>query len=92
MIVRIQGEGQWELGDSQAAELDRLDDEMQEIVSCHDEAAFQAKFGGLLDYVRGQGRALRPEEIVESDLILPPSDATLDEVKAAFVSEGATRG
>jgi signal transduction histidine kinase len=92
MIVRIQGEGQWELSDAQIKEIDKIDDQVVEVVRGHDERRFEGLVKQMLDYVRSKGRALKPEEIVESDLILPPADATIDEVKSLFEHEGLIVG
>jgi len=88
MIVRIQGEGQWELSGAQLDELDAIDNQMLEEIDHHDESRFQQLLGQMLDYVRNNGRRLATEEIVESNLILPPADSTVDEVKALFTDEG----
>ena len=42
----------------------------------------------LLDAVRQQGDRLEDDSLEESDLILPPSDATLEEVRALLTDEG----
>lgn len=88
MIVRIQGEGQWALSGAQLDELDAIDNQMLEEIDHRDASRFQQLLNQMLDYVRKNGRRLAPEEIVESDLILPPADATVDEVKALFTDEG----
>ncbi|HEY7295401.1 MAG TPA: hypothetical protein VH916_10180, partial [Dehalococcoidia bacterium] len=88
MIVRIQGEGQWELSGAQIDELDKIDNQMVEEIDQRDERRFQQLLGQMLEYVRTKGRRLAADEIVESNLILPPSDATVDEVKALFTNEG----
>ena len=92
MIVRIQGEGQWELAGKHLDELDKIDDQIVEVIAQQDEARFEGLLKQMLDYVRSNGRALRPDEIEESDLILPPSDATIDEVKSLFAHEGLIVG
>jgi len=92
MIVRIQTEGQWELSAAQVKELDRIDDELVGVVATQDIGKFQQLMSQLHDYVRRTGRALKPDEIMESDLILPASDATMDEVKQLFAGEGIITG
>jgi len=88
MIVRIQGEGQWNISGSQLDEMDKLDDQILAAIGDHDEGRFHTLVGQLLDQVRKGGRKLPPEEIAESDLILPPADATMSEVRDMFASEG----
>ena len=43
---------------------------------------FVVGLAALLDAVRTAGTPLPDESLVDSDLILPPSDATIDEVRA----------
>ncbi len=92
MIVRIQGEGQWELSGAQIDELDKLDDRMVQVIGSHDAAHFDELLRQMLGYVREHGRALAPEELRESDLILPPFDATMDEVQGLFQQDGLITG
>jgi hypothetical protein len=42
----------------------------------------------LLDGVRTQGTRLEDDSLEESDFILPPSDASIDEVRALMTDEG----
>jgi len=88
MIVRIQGEGQWELDQTQVAQLDKIDNEMVEVVDANNTARFAALLAEMLDFVRKNGRKLAPDEIAASELILPPADATLEEVRELFQDEG----
>lgn len=92
MIVRIQGEGQWEVSGAELDALDKIDDQIVEAVGLHDEARFHALMQQMLDHVRAKGRMLPPEEIVESDLILPPADSTIEEVHELFAHEGLITG
>jgi hypothetical protein len=92
MIVRIQGEGQWELSGAHIDELDAIDNRIVEVVAEHNHEQFHSLLKQMLDYVRQTGRALRPEELVESDLILPPADSTMEEVEEIFSHEGLITG
>lgn len=89
MIVRIQGEGQWELSGSQIDRLDKFDDEIVQVIG---EAQSHERFHGLLiamlGFVRSDGRHLPDDEIAESDIILPPADSSMDEVRDLFQGEG----
>ena len=92
MIVRISGEGQFSIDDAATAELNRLDSELEAAVNRNDEAAFTAALHGLLDQVRAQGSALPADTLEESDLILPPQDASMDEVRSMLTEEGLIPG
>ena len=92
MIVRISGEGQFSIDDAATAELNRLDSELEAAVNRKDEAAFTAALHGLLDLVRTQGSALAADTLEPSDLILPPEDASMDEVREMLTEEGLIPG
>lgn len=92
MIVRISGEGQFSIDDMATAELNRLDSELEAAVNRNDEAAFTAALHGLLEQVRAQGSALPADTLEPSDLILPPEDASMDEVREMLTEEGLIPG
>ncbi|MBD0707324.1 MULTISPECIES: PspA-associated protein PspAA [unclassified Streptomyces] len=92
MIVRIMGEGQWELADSHFAELNRLDDELLDEMESGDEAGFRRTLGGLLDAVRRLGEPLPDDALAPSELILPAPDASLAEVREMLSDDGLIPG
>jgi hypothetical protein len=80
MIVRILGEGQWELPEDALAELNTLDDAVEKAVTANDADRLAAALHEMHEKVRS-GAELPAEELHDSDLILPSADATLDEVR-----------
>ncbi len=92
MIVRISGEGQFSVDDAATADLNRLDSELEAAVDRNDEAAFTAALHGLLDEVRAQGSPLPADTLEPSDLILPPQDASMNEVREMLTDEGLIPG
>ena len=92
MIVRILGEGQFRVDDSTAAELNRLDTELEAAVERGDEAAFTAALTSLLTQVRAQGSPLPPDILEPSELILPAQDSSMDEVRKLLTDEGLISG
>jgi hypothetical protein len=92
VIVRISGEGQYSIDDAATADLNRLDSELEAAVNRNDEVAFTAALHGLLDQVRAQGSALPADTLEPSDLILPPQDASMDEVREMLTDEGLIPG
>jgi hypothetical protein len=89
MIVRVSGEGQYELPDEDADRLNELDNQAVAAVEAGDEAKFHELWKQMLDFVcEEKGRALGDDELVESDVILPPRDSTFEEAKAEFSGEG----
>ena len=58
-------------------------------VESGDEAKFHELWKQMLDFVCVEkGRQLEDDELVESDVILPPRDSTFEEAKADFSGEG----
>lgn len=92
MIVRIMGEGQWELPDTHLAELDRLDDDVEAAVEREDEAGFATALTALLDSVRAAGQKLPDDLLHDSDLILPPADSSIEDVRHMLEDEGLIPG
>jgi hypothetical protein len=88
MIVRISGEGQFDLADSEADHLNELERAVIAAVDSCSEADYAPAFGALIDYVRSAGRPLPDDELEGSDVILPPSDTSLKEAAADFTGEG----
>ena len=92
MIVRILGEGQLEVDDSAAAELNDLDVKLEAAVEKNDEAGYRAAHDALLDRVRSIGTPLDAEVIEPSALILPQADLTMAEVRKLLADEGLIHG
>ncbi|MGW3242579.1 PspA-associated protein PspAA [Streptomyces sp. NPDC001070] len=92
MIVRIMGEGQVTVAESHLAELDKLDDELLAEMESGDDAGFRRTLTALLDAVRRLGTPLPDDSLEPSELILPASDATLEEVRAMLRDDGLIPG
>lgn len=88
MIVRILGEGQWRIEDARRAELNSLDDEVETAVRADDQERLGAALIQLHDRVRAIGVELPLDELADSDLILPETDASLAEVRALLSESG----
>jgi PspA-Associated protein len=92
MIVRIMGEGQFEVSEERVEELNRLDQELQKAVDDGDEDAFGTALQGLLASVRTAGSALPEDYLGPSELVLPSPDSTIEEVRAVLGEEGLIPG
>jgi hypothetical protein len=92
MILRILGEGQFSVDSEAAAELNRLDAELEAAVERGDEPAFTQALSGLLAKVRELG-APAPDDILEpSELILPHEGSSMAEVRKLLTDEGLIPG
>jgi hypothetical protein len=92
MIVRILGEGQLEVADDQLDSLNELDRVVESAVESGDDAAFTTSLAALLDGVRRSGTPLAEDSLDDSDLILPPADATIEEVRELLEGDGLIPG
>jgi hypothetical protein len=92
VIIRIMAEGQYELPDSAADGLNELDARVESAVEGRDQDAFAAALAELLAAVRERGESVPDETLVDSDLVLPPADATVDEVAELLGDEGLIPG
>jgi hypothetical protein len=92
MIIRIMGEGQWRVDDADLEQLNELDGAVESAVDAGDEAAFATALGDLLTAVRSKGDHVADAELVDSDLVLPPADATADDVRHLLADGGLIPG
>jgi hypothetical protein len=88
MIVRISGEDQYRLDDSESDRLNELERAVSAAAEGADEGAFRSSLAALLDYVRAHGSVVADDELESSDVILPPADVTLEEAAREFSGEG----
>jgi hypothetical protein len=92
VIVRILGEGQYDVADDAVDRLNELDAAVEAAVESGDTDAFTVALGQLLAGVRAVGTAHDADSLDESDLILPPADASIDEVRELLDDDGLIPG
>ena len=88
MIVRISGEGQYRLPDGDAERLNELDNRAVAAVEEGDETGFKELWSQMLELVASDGNGLEDDELLESDVILPPRDISFAEAEGEFSGEG----
>lgn len=81
MIIRILAEGQFDIDEAHVGRLNELDDALESAVEADDQAAFEAALEALLSTVRELASPHEIDVLHTSDLILPPSDASMQEVR-----------
>lgn len=92
MIIRIATEAQYEISEDDREALNALDDEAKAALDADDEAGFRAAFAKLVDFVRTHGHEVPEDTLAPSDLILPPSDVSIEEAREEFKGEGLIPG
>ncbi len=88
MIVRISGEGQYQLPDSDAERLNELDNRAVSAAGQGDQTGFGELWSQMLELVQTDGTELSGDDLVESDVILPPRDISFAEAQGEFTGEG----
>ncbi|AAZ55045.1 hypothetical protein JCM3263A_30370 [Thermobifida fusca] len=88
MIVRIMGEGQLDLSEADLDVLNDFDRKLEEAIESGDEARFRVALHDLLARVRADGKPLPDDSLQPSQYILPPPDASMEEVRAMLGDEG----
>ena len=88
MIVRLVNEGQYRVADDLIDRLNELDDKALAALERDDEAALDGHLDEMWQLVRTEGEQLPAEDLSPSDVIIPPSDLTLEETRELFTGEG----
>jgi len=97
-VVRILGgEGQFEVSSAVLDRINAIDNRIVEMVAGEKKGESKEEENGerfrellaeMIGVVKREGNALDPGEIVESDVIVPPADLSLEEAKKIFTGEG----
>lgn len=89
-IVRIMGQGQFTVDNTTLKRLNEIDDSIVQLVSTErsDDIEFRKRLTELTSIVESNGQPLDPKEIIQSDIILPSTDLSIDEAKRLFKGEG----
>jgi hypothetical protein len=88
VIARLMGEGQYRIDEALRAQLNELDERAAAAVDAQDEGALDDVLDEMWQLVQNRGERLLDEDLSTSDLIIPPSDLTLEETRQLFTEEG----
>ncbi len=88
MIVRLMGEGQYEVDEALVQELNTYDDRAVAALEREDEVELDDLLDAMWELVRNRGNRLPDADLSPSDLIIPPSDLTLEETRELFSEDG----
>jgi len=88
VIARLMGDGQYRIDDDLHPELNKLDERAVAALEANDEAELDARLDDIWNLVKERGERLADDDLSASDLIVPPSDLTLEETRALFAEEG----
>ena len=88
MIVRLMGEGQFEVDEEVAKGLNDLDEQAEKALEAGDQERLSKLLGRMTEAVRTNGARLPDDDLSPSDGIIPPEDLTLEEARELFEGEG----
>jgi hypothetical protein len=88
VIVRLMGEGQFEIDDEVAKGLNDLDEQAAQAVEAGDEEQLAGLLGRMAEAVRTNGARVPDDALEASDAIIPPDDLSLEEARQLFEDEG----
>jgi hypothetical protein len=89
-IVRIMGEGQFVIDNKTLKKLNDIDNSLVHLVSNDrsDDTEFKKRLVELVNIVEQNGKQLDSKQIIQSDIILPSADLSIDEAKKLFKGDG----
>jgi hypothetical protein len=87
MIVRVLGEGRYEIPDPDLPTIERLDAQLVAAMEAADQTGFSASLTELLDEIRRKGTLIPPDDLRTSGLAVPHEGSTLAEVRALLSEE-----
>lgn len=88
MIVRLMGDAQYRVDDSVREQLNELDDRAVAALEAEDEPTLDGVLDEMAKIIRDRGDRLPDEDLSASDLLIPPSDLSLEETRQLFTDEG----
>ena len=87
MIVRILGEGRYDVPDADLPAIEQLDAQLDDALERGDEAEFTSTLADLIGQVRHTGTLVAPDDLRTSSLVVPHEGSTLAEVRALLAEE-----
>jgi len=88
VIVRVMGEGQFEIDDEVAKGLNELDEQAEQALEAGDTEQLADLLERMAEAVRTNGARVPDEDLTPSEGIVPPPDLTLEEAKELFEGQG----
>ncbi len=87
MIVRILGEGRFDVPEADMPAIEQLDAQLTDAMDRDDDAAFDSALSDLVNQVRHTGTLLPADDLQTSGLVVPHPGSSLSEVKELLTQE-----
>lgn len=88
MIARLMGDGQYEIEEALCTRLNELDDQAMAALEANDEEELDGHLDQMAELVRSEGTRLADDDLSASEIVIPPSDLTLEETRQLFSDHG----
>jgi hypothetical protein len=88
VIARLMGEGQYEIDEALCTRLNELDDKAVAALEANDEEQLDGYLDQMAELVRSEGTRLADDDLSASEIVIPPSDLTLEETRQLFSDHG----
>jgi hypothetical protein len=82
------GDQQYRVDEGLLTQLDELDAQAVAALERNDEPELDRCLDAMWRMVQAQGSPLPDDELIESDVLIPPSDLTLEETRDLFSDHG----
>jgi hypothetical protein len=88
VIVRVMGEGQFDVDEEVAKGLNELDGQAEQALGAGDQEQLSELLRRMAEAVRTNGTRLPDDDLSPSEAIIPPGDLSLDEARELFEGDG----
>ncbi len=82
------GEGQYRAPEAICDELNQIDNRIVKLVEEGNDIEFRNELAKIIFKIKEKGEPIKKEEILKSDIIVPPGDLSLEEAKSVFKGSG----
>lgn len=88
-IVRVIGHGQFRVSNRTAKKISKIDNELIKIIEMREqgEKKYSRRVAELLGLVKKDGLPIEHKEIIQSDIIVPGADISIEEAKNLFTDQ-----
>jgi hypothetical protein len=87
MIVRILGEGRYDVPEADMPAIEQLDAQLVDAMDRGDEVEFESTLADLIGQVRHTGTLVAPDDLRTSTQVVPHEGSTLEEVQKLLAEE-----
>lgn len=92
MIIRILGEGQFEVPDGELGEVQAYDERLEAAVAANDAEGTRVALTTLRERLLKDGKPVADDYLGASDIVIPYPDAGVDEVRELLNDDGLIPG